>query len=485
MFRKKQGRKCSIILGFLLLFSIMAGYFPLTGADAAPAFTDVPDDSYYYSAVVQMASQGVVSGYGDGTFGPQDPVKNAEAVKLVCGMAGIDTAGYTGQSSPWYIDVWTWAQDNGIVPAGTDAEAYATRAQICGYIAAAYRMDTSSTETNVFSDTDSQIANTLYDYGVIVGIDNGDGTVSFGGEENVKRCDTCVMLSRLAEKVAQPQWPAVEKKPTRESYTLDKSHYAVSKPVSFSSYDDYIGAWNYMLANKVTDASFTLGSNYSERQLRSLIDTIQSAYYYAAFDYMEYAAFLNQWGVGVSGGMERNGRIYAPVITLQLRNGVGLSLSETLGEISTFEKTCDNIVTQIYADGSLKSSMSVKEKAYVLYRYVVLHTKYDESVQYYNGYDAAVRGTAVCQGYTSMYNYLCNIAGVPMRAMTGDVGNTGHAWSRTYQNGVYYNVDTTWGDTVPDQAGYCDDTWFWVSDEYLKTCSTPRSFDIDSMSEAA
>ena len=240
-----------------------------------------------------------------------------------------------------------------------------------------------------------------------------------------------------------------------------------------------------MLANKVTDTSFTLGSNYSERQLRSLIDTIQSAYYYAAFDYMEYAAFLNQWGVGVSGGMERNGRIYAPVITLQLRNGVGLSLPETLGEISTFEKTCDNIVTQLYADGSLKSSMSVREKAYVLYRYVVLHTKYDESVQYYNGYDAAVRGTAVCQGYTSMYNYLCNIAGVPMRAMTGDVGNTGHAWSRIYQNGVYYNVDTTWGDTVPDQAGYCDDTWFWVSDEYLKTCSTPRSFDIDSMSEAA
>ena len=43
--------------------------------------------------------------------------------------------------------------------------------------------------------------------------------------------------------------------------------------------------------------------------------------------------------------------------------------------------------------------------------------KYDNSCRYYNGYDAAVLGTAVCQGYTSMYNCLCNLAGVRMECM--------------------------------------------------------------------
>ena len=432
-----------------------------------------------------MVSQGVVSGYGNGTFLPLNPVTNAEAVKLVCAMAGVDTSGYTGKSSPWYIDVWTWAQDNGIVSSGTSADAYASREEICTYIAAAYKINTTTTQTYAFSDTDSRLANTLYDDGVIAGIDNGDGTVSFCGSQNVKRCDTCIMLSRLSAKVTRPTWPAIEKKASGKSYTLDKSHYAVSKPATLSSYDDYIQAWDYMLCNKETTATWTLSSGYTEQQFDSLLDTIQNDYYYSAFDYMEYAAFLNKWGINVTGGYERNGRIYSATLRLQLQNAVGLSTSNVLSEISAFEQTCDGIVTQLFADGALTTSMSVKERAYVLYRYVVLHTKYDQSERYYNGYDAAVRRTAVCQGYTSMYNYLCNIAGVPMEAMTGYVGNTGHAWSRIEQNGVYYNIDTTWGDTVPDRAGYCDYTWFWVSDEFLKNCSEPRTFDIDNMSKAA
>ena len=482
MFKKTTRKKISTILCLLLLFSITAGLLPLSTASAAAAsFSDVSADSYYYNEVTSMASQGVVSGYGNGTFLPLNPVTNAEAVKLVCAMAGIDTAGYTGETTPWYIDVWTWAQDNGIVPSGTSATASATREQICAYIAAVYQLDTTLTTTDAFSDTDSKVANTLYDDGVVKGIDNGDGTVSFGGSQNVKRCDTCIMLSRLSAEVAQPSWPAIEKKSTAVAYTLDKSHYAVSRPASLSSYSDYIQAWDYMLANKLTTASWKLTASYTERQLDSLLTTIQDAYYYSAFDYMEYAAFLNQWGVGVSGGYERNGRVYSATVDLDLSNATGLSNSKTLSEIATFEQTCDDIVTKLFASGELTTSMSVKERAHVLYKYIALHTQYDNSARYYNGYDAAVRGTAVCQGYTSEYNYLCNIAGVPMEAMTGYVGSVGHAWSRIEQNGVYYNVDSTWGDT----GSACDDTWFWVSDDYLKTCSDPRTFDIDDMSEAA
>lgn len=490
MHRKKTCRKISAIFCLLFLFTLTASFLPFAKAEAASAFSDVSPDSYYYTEVSSMASQGVVNGVGDGRFLPQNPVSNAEAAKLVCGMAGVSYSGYTGQTSPWYADVWQWARDNGIVPAGTQPTAYATREQICSYIAAAYKMDTSVTATNAFTDTSSKTANTLYDYGVIKGIDNGDGTYSFGGSENVKRCDTCIMLYRLSQKVEKPSWPAVSPIPPSPAYTLDKSHYAVSKPTSLSSYDDYIQAWDYMLVNKQLTMDFTLNSNYTEQQLRNIMNNIQESYYYSAFDYMEYAAFLNAWGVSAVGGTQRGERIYNPTIRLQLLNagsgGQGLSDTQVKSEISTFEQTCDQIVTQLFAQGELKTSMSVKERAYVLYRYVALHTKYDTSFTYYNGYDAAVRGTAVCQGYTSMYNYLCNIAGVPMEAMTGYIGGTGHVWSRIYSGGTYYNVDVTWADPIPDQAGYCDDGWFWVTDNYLKyQASETRTFDIDGMSQAA
>ena len=494
MYRKKTGRKISAILCLVFLFTLTAGILPFAKADAAAAFSDVSPDSYYYTEVTSMAGQGIVNGIGDGTFLPQNPVSNAEAAKLVCGMAGVSYAGYTGQTSPWYTDVWQWALDNGIVPAGTQPTAYATREQICSYITAAYKLNTSATSTNAFTDTNSKVANTLYDYGVIKGIDNGDGTFSFGGSENVKRCDTCIMLYRLSQKVAKPSWPAVTpvspSPAPSQGYTLDKSHYVVSKPASLTSYSDYIQAWSYMLVNKQFTLDFTLPSNYTEQQLRNIMTNVQGAYYYSSFDYMEYAAFLNGWSVSVPSGTQRGDRIYNPTLRLQIANaneaGKSLSESQVKSEISAFETTCDDIVTQLFQSGELKESMSVKQRAYVLYRYVVLHTKYDTSSRYYNGYDAAVRKTAVCQGYTSMYNYLCNIAGVPMEAMTGTSENVGHAWSRIYSGGTYYNVDTTWGDPVPDQPGYCDDSWFWVTDNYLKYQASPtRTFAIDSMQKAA
>ena len=490
LLKKKTIKKTGAILCLLLLFSLTAGLVPFARADAAGSFTDVTSDSYYYNEVTSMASQGVVNGYGNGTFLPQNPVSNAEAIKLVVSMAGVNTAGYTGETSPWYIDVWSWAQDNGIVSSGTVPDSYASRAQICAYIASVYKLDTGATTSNVFSDTDSKVANTLYDYGIVKGIPAGDGTVAFGGGQSVKRCDTCIMLYRLSSQVQKPVWPAITPKPT--AYTLDKSHYAVSKPAKLSSYSDYIQAWDYMLCNKVLSQSFALPDGYTETQLDQVLDSIQSAYDYSCFDYMEYAAFLNQYGLRTSGGyISSSGRVTGVSVTFQLANASGsgsvanLTDAQVRSEISTFEQTCDGIVTGLYKDGSLKTTMSVKDKAYVLCRYVATHTAYDESERYYNGYDAAVRHSAVCQGYTSMYNYLCNIAGVPMEAMTGYVGGSGHAWSRIYQNGTYYNVDVTWCDPIPDQPGYCDDEWFWVSDNYLKTCSEPRTFDIDTTSKAA
>jgi len=63
----------------------------LLGVEAAATgkadFTDVAADHWATGYIAMAQQQGIISGYGDGTFGPENPVKYEEAVKmLVCAL---------------------------------------------------------------------------------------------------------------------------------------------------------------------------------------------------------------------------------------------------------------------------------------------------------------------------------------------------------------------------------------------------------------
>ncbi len=48
-----------------------------------PAFADVPTNAGAYEAIGQLAARGVIKGYGDGQFGPGDPVLRAQMAALI------------------------------------------------------------------------------------------------------------------------------------------------------------------------------------------------------------------------------------------------------------------------------------------------------------------------------------------------------------------------------------------------------------------
>jgi hypothetical protein len=52
---------------------------------AGPVFTDVGDDSPYHDALVYLKSEGVVSGYDDGSFKPNSTINRAEFTKIIVG----------------------------------------------------------------------------------------------------------------------------------------------------------------------------------------------------------------------------------------------------------------------------------------------------------------------------------------------------------------------------------------------------------------
>lgn len=473
--KKEKWRRRLLCMSLIAALTLEGG--GLCSARAASvSFTDVAETDYFYPELSEMVGQGLVSGIGDGRFLPQNPVKSAEALKLICGMAGVDYAGYSDKTDPWYAAVLAWAQSSGVVAAETDPNAFATREEVCRYIVSIYRLR-AETATDAFTDTDSEAANVLLDLGVLKGVPNGDGTVSFLGAQPLKRCDACILLSRLSRAVSKPDWSAV--------FVPNKSHYTVSKPTAFNSFSDYVEAWCYMLVNQDFGEVFTAtGVRCTKAELGKMLESVQTAFYYAMFDYMEFASFLNQWQVGASYSLDSAGNCVNPRFSLSLSNGSGLTQSTVSGRIAAFKAACEEIMSGLYQSGALKNNMTVKEKARAILLYTTYNTKFDTTNSAYTGYDAAVRKTAVCQGYTAMYNYLCNLAGVRMECMTGTVDGVGHAWSRVYLGGVWYNVDTTWCDPVPDRAGYCDERWFWVTDSFLKTGSDARSFDGDVLGTA-
>ncbi len=110
-----------------------------------PSFPDVADDTWYTQAVAWAAEEGIVLGYENGRFGPEDPVTREQLAALLYRYAkyqGYDTVGqakFSGfkdaaQVSPYARTAMAWAVDNGLltgrtqttlVPGGT-----ATRAEL-------------------------------------------------------------------------------------------------------------------------------------------------------------------------------------------------------------------------------------------------------------------------------------------------------------------------------------------------------------------
>ncbi|MBR6523332.1 MAG: S-layer homology domain-containing protein [Clostridia bacterium] len=59
-----------------------------TATGGATIFTDVAADHWANGYIALAAQQGIVNGYGDGRFGPEDPVKYQEAIKMVVAALG-------------------------------------------------------------------------------------------------------------------------------------------------------------------------------------------------------------------------------------------------------------------------------------------------------------------------------------------------------------------------------------------------------------
>lgn len=132
--------------------------YRLSGADvsAESIFTDVSTSAWYAKAVTWAAGQGVITGYGDGRFGPEDLVTREQVVVMLfryCSAMGIDVSARgelsvypdADQVSAYAADAMQWAltcvisgRDSGLL----DPKGNATRAELATILQRFHEMTT-------------------------------------------------------------------------------------------------------------------------------------------------------------------------------------------------------------------------------------------------------------------------------------------------------------------------------------------------------
>ncbi len=109
--------------------------------DQAPIFSDLPRDHRAYDAVMALYREQIINGKGDGCFGTDDVLTQAEAAVLLYRLAGspvvTEVSAQSLDTAAWYYDAANWAFSLNIFQreGAYNPDAAVTGGELAGYIA--------------------------------------------------------------------------------------------------------------------------------------------------------------------------------------------------------------------------------------------------------------------------------------------------------------------------------------------------------------
>jgi hypothetical protein len=140
----------------ILLTLGMAVSLPAAAANLEKSpYADVAESDWFFSYVSDLSRDGVIGGYPDGTFRPENPVTCGEALKLIFLAAGYGSQ--TPANGHWAGGYLNYALSKGIAGAEavTDLDAPVSRLNIARIAATALCLSDSDGESP-FSDSPTQ-----------------------------------------------------------------------------------------------------------------------------------------------------------------------------------------------------------------------------------------------------------------------------------------------------------------------------------------
>jgi hypothetical protein len=193
------------------VMSFTAETAPTTTIPTVPVFSDVPSTYWAYDAITSLSSQGIVSGYPDGAFKPDNPITRAEFATMLVKALGLSTAGTNGKFTDVTPDDWCHGYVNAAASANLvygigdslfAPNALVTREQMAVMIANALGSKApavNGTELDAFSDKSdiSSWAVTGMEEAVKAGIVSGMTPTTLAPLDNATRAQAAAMIFKL------------------------------------------------------------------------------------------------------------------------------------------------------------------------------------------------------------------------------------------------------------------------------------------------
>lgn len=110
-----------------ILFTFLGILFLVPSTSAAKLFPDVLPDNVYFEAISALEQKGVINGFPDGTFRPNDLVSRAATLKIILLSAGVEVSGVTTKNpfpdvpkGEWFASLVKKGRDIGLVQGNKD-----------------------------------------------------------------------------------------------------------------------------------------------------------------------------------------------------------------------------------------------------------------------------------------------------------------------------------------------------------------------------
>jgi len=156
------------------------------------AFKDIPSNAWYGSAVSSLVQAGVIGGYEDGTFRPNNSVTYGEALKMI-----MRAAGYGEQAAPagghWAAGYKNTAVNDGLVSADIVLTNAIDRNAVASLAARALKLTPVTGIASPFADSSDGYVLALYQAGII----KGDGTGRYNGANAISRAEISAVIYRI------------------------------------------------------------------------------------------------------------------------------------------------------------------------------------------------------------------------------------------------------------------------------------------------
>ena len=191
-------------------------------ASAAGSFADVSPtrDAWCYTQVMQASEAGLMNGYGSSLFGKNDPITRGQMVQILYNYYGEDCGTNSGFSdvpaSAWYAKAVTWASKKGVVSGYSNGtfgpNNQLTREQMVTILYnVADKPETNPSAISQYSDY-YQVASYAADgfaWAVSNKVVSGTSNTTLSPRGTATRAQVAVILIRYLENVEGVQFPEV------------------------------------------------------------------------------------------------------------------------------------------------------------------------------------------------------------------------------------------------------------------------------------